>query len=111
VRTTRASRSSKKRAHKDDNSDEDPLPKKRKAKIEGRLWQWANLMLNERSWQGRNSPPRAIQSSILDDLPWKYSHSLHNENAEGITTLNWPDAIKIALLGKYRLFSAEWLAW
>jgi hypothetical protein len=32
------------------------------------------------------------------------------KGSEGITTLRWPDAIKIALLSKYRPFSAEWLA-
>ena len=51
-----------------------------------------------------------IVSSILVRLPWKHAHSLRNENTEGTTINIFPDAIIIALLGKYRVFCTELVA-
>jgi hypothetical protein len=52
----------------------------------------------------------AIRSRILVRLSCKYAHSLRNENAEGLTTLDFPDVITIALLGKYLSFCTKLVA-
>jgi len=51
-----------------------------------------------------------IASSVPVRLPWEYAHCVRNEDAEGTTVFVFPDAIIIALLGKYRSFCTELVA-
>jgi hypothetical protein len=52
----------------------------------------------------------AIVSSFLVRSPQKQAHPLSNGNAQGAPTFYFPDAITIALLGKYQSFFTERLA-